>query len=427
MIASTRPVPTPHAAPARVSRPRARLTVLRGVAALLAVLCGIAVLLPTTPASAAPIVVNLRVEGATKTLYEGPVSTEAISAPPGIETPSSKGSHPCDVKDNGENGGYGAPGATPTDALYDAALAQHLALDAKWELNDFKIEQIGEDIANSANNGEYWGYSVDYTTAEVGGCQVRLAPGSEVLWAYNFFGLPHLLSLSGPASVNVGTPFTVHVTDGQTGQPIEGAQIGQFAGGVTTTSGSSPTTDKNGNATVMIAQTGTESFKATQPESVRSNGLTICAHNGNDGNCGTTSISDGSPEFIHGPLPTPLPAVAHAGSVRNGRHYPRRAAPRVLSGSVEVPAGDTLREVRLSLQRSNHGRCFALDGARAAFVHAKCHAQRFFKVAATSSFSYLLPARLPAGRYVYAVEAVNNTGLVTAPTPGVSRVVFYVK
>lgn len=34
------------------------------------------VLVLAASASAAPIIVNLRVEGSTKTLYEGPVSTE---------------------------------------------------------------------------------------------------------------------------------------------------------------------------------------------------------------------------------------------------------------------------------------------------------------------------------------------------------------
>src|SRR5205807_7828430 len=66
----------------------------------------------------------------------------------------------------------------------------------------------------------------------VGGCQLTLAPGSEVLWGYNFFGLAHLLRLSGSSNANVGTPIDVHVADGQTGQPIAGALIGEDVGGV---------------------------------------------------------------------------------------------------------------------------------------------------------------------------------------------------
>ena len=51
-------------------------------------------------ALAAPVTVNLRVEGSSSTLFEGPVSTEAI-LPPGITTESSSTAEPCDVKDNG--------------------------------------------------------------------------------------------------------------------------------------------------------------------------------------------------------------------------------------------------------------------------------------------------------------------------------------
>ena len=93
--------------------------------------------------------------------------------PPGIE-PKSGGNHPCDVKDNGENGGFGAAGAPPTAALYDAATAQHLAFDATWyeSIHDFDVAQVGEDVSDSGGNEEYWGYAVNYTTAEVGGCQV---------------------------------------------------------------------------------------------------------------------------------------------------------------------------------------------------------------------------------------------------------------
>ena len=130
-------------------------------------------------------------------------------------------------------------------------------LNGSASLHDFEVTQVGTDVNGGEAEGfPSWGYAVNFTTAEVGGCQIRLAPGSEVLWAYNFFGLPHLLSLAGPASVNADTPFTVHVTDGQTGEVISGAAIGQLVGGVTNTSASSPTTDASGNATVILTQAG---------------------------------------------------------------------------------------------------------------------------------------------------------------------------
>jgi hypothetical protein len=54
-------------------------------------------LLASTGAQATPITVNLRVEGSSKTLFEGPVATEGQT----FEAPSSKGPHPCDYAQNG--------------------------------------------------------------------------------------------------------------------------------------------------------------------------------------------------------------------------------------------------------------------------------------------------------------------------------------
>lgn len=393
-------------------------------------------LLASACAQAAPITVNLRVEGSTTTLYEGPVTTEAILDPPGITTESSPTAEPCDVKDNGANGGFGAAG-TPTTALYDAATANGLAFNAEWSksLEDFEITQVGGDIANAGNNEEYWGYAVNYTTAGVGGCQFQLAPGSEVLWAYNYFNLSHLLSLAGPTSANVGSPITVHVVDGQTGAPIAGAAIGEDVAGVTTTIPGSSVTNAEGNATVTLAHTGTVKLKATQAESVRSNAISVCVHNGNDGTCGTQPIlyacatSAGVPS-CGGPLvvaPPPFADTPVAGGVKAGHVYHRHKGPRILSGLVQVPAGGTLRDVRISLQRRTGKRCFAFDGITETFVRDRCGATRFFSVGGSESFSYLLPSSLPKGRYVYDIEAINDAGDATKLVSGASHVVFYVK
>src|SRR5207245_7312821 len=131
---------------------------------------------------------------------------------------------------NGSNEGFGAAAATPTAALYTAASANGLAFDASWStapLNDFFVKQVGSDVNGGEPEFPSWGYAVNFTTAGVGGCQFQLAPGSEVLWAYNYFNLAHLLALSGPSAVSVGAPFTVHVSDGQTGEPISGAKLGE--------------------------------------------------------------------------------------------------------------------------------------------------------------------------------------------------------
>jgi hypothetical protein len=378
-------------------------------------------------AQAAPITVNLRVEGSSATLYEGPITTEAEE----ISTPSSGGSHSCDVKDNGSNEGFGVSSGTPTTALHDAAIADGLKFDATWSstYKDFLVTEVGPDANGGPPEYPSWGYAVNYTTAGVGGCQFQVAPGSEVLWAYNYSNLQHLLSLTGPTGANVGSHVTFHVVDGQTGAPVADAAIGEDVAGVTTTIPGSPLTNAEGNATVTLARTGTVKLKATQPESVRSNAISVCVHNGNDGTCGTALPN--APIINTGPAigqVTPVVGVsATVGGVKNDQHYSHRKGPRILRGLVQVSAGGTLREVRISLQRRNGKHCTVFSGTKETFVRARCGATRFFSVGDAESFSYLLPASLPPGRYVYDIEAIDGTGNPTKLVPGVSHVVFYVK
>jgi hypothetical protein len=387
-------------------------------------------LLASTGAQAVPITVNLRVEGSSKTLFEGPITTDArtIEAPDYVAKGEAAGPphpHLCDVNENGEfpAGTFGVPYGTPTTALYDAAQSLGLPFDAYWyaPLNDFFVNGIGSDETTS------WGYAVDYTTASIGGCQLQLAPGNEVLWSATFAASKHLLKLSGPATANVGSSLTVHVADGQIGSPIPGAAIGEDVAGLTTTIPDSPVTNGEGNATIALTHSGIVTLKATQPESVRSNGLVVCVHNGNDGTCGTTLPGVSAPKVelrsVH-QLPVDLPTID---GIANGHHYKRRRAPRVLRGLVQVPNGATLREVRISIQRRTGKRCLAFSGTTETFVRSRCDVERFFSVGSAESFSYLLPASLPAGRYVYDIEAIESAGQATKLVTGVSHVVFYVK
>jgi hypothetical protein len=411
-----------------------RISVAVGVSVvfLLALLCS------SVAASAAPITVNVRIEGSVATLYEGPVATSGET----FETLSSGGAHPCNYSSNGPPGGFadeGTPSGTPTTALHDAALASGLPFDAQWfgsgpsngDPGDFFVTKVGTDENGGAPTFPSWGYAVNYTTAIVGGCQIALAPGSEVLWAYNYFNLTHLLDLAGPAIVGSGAPFTVHVVDGRTGEPITGASIGELASGVTTAIPSSPLTDASGNATISLPDAGTFTLKATQAESVRSQGLLVCVHSSNDGSCGTTvssSDSSATPGAVSSNGPAATGLAASVVGIVNGHAYSRSTAPRVLKGSVKVAAGGTLRQVRIRIQRRVGRRCSNYSGARERFVRSpKCSPASFFSVGSSQSFSYLLPARLPAGRYAYDIEAVEASGNVTRLVGGVSHVVFRVK
>ncbi|HEY2217207.1 MAG TPA: hypothetical protein VGH21_06905 [Solirubrobacteraceae bacterium] len=415
-----------------LNSPRVRVLFTASLASLLALLCASAAL-------AAGVTVNLRVEGSSTTLFEGPVTT----SPETFETASSGGAHPCDYASNGPSEGFaneGVTAGTPTTALHDAALTGGLAFDAEWfgsgvsngNPGDFFVTKVGPDANGGPPTFPSWGYAVNYTTANVGGCQIALSPGTDVLWAYNYFNLAHLLALTGPASVNAGTPFTVHVADGRTGEPIAGAGIGTFAGGAVSTLDGSSQTDASGNATLTLASAGTVALKATQSESVRSNAISVCVHAGADGNCGANTVAESLPLVVGPKLPGSAPKAsalsARVLGVSNGHVYSRRAAPRLLRGTVKVAAGGTLRQVRIRLQRRVGRHCLNFSGTRERFVCArKCSAAAFFSVGDGESFSYLLPKPLPAGRYTFDVDAIEASGGVTGLVGGVNHVVFRVK
>jgi hypothetical protein len=115
-------------------------------------------LLASAGAQAASITVNLRVEGSSKTLFEGPISTEGETFQTPTSEASHEGPHPCDYADNGAAGGKftngGTASGTPTTALRDAALASGLAFDAKWfgsgakneNPGDYFVTRVGSDV-----------------------------------------------------------------------------------------------------------------------------------------------------------------------------------------------------------------------------------------------------------------------------------------
>ncbi|HXB15271.1 MAG TPA: hypothetical protein VNV44_05960 [Solirubrobacteraceae bacterium] len=388
----------------------------------------ILLLLAATAAGASAAPFELRVEGSAKTLYEGPVSP----GPETFETATSPGLHPCNVTAN-----TGIPGpelGNATTALREVALAQGLAFDAEWfgsekppAAGEFFVNQVGADRNESAPPFDSWGVAVNDVLSEIGGCEFAPEAGAEVLWAYNVFNLAHMLRLSGPATAEVGVPFTVHVVDGTSGAALSGATLGEDTAGVTSPLPGSPGSDASGNASVVLSHAGAVTLKATRADSVRSNGLTVCVHAAGDGGCGSASATGGVAGFtsaLPAPYKGPYALVAHLASVVNGRHYTRHGAPRLLAG--QVSSHSSVTTVSLSLRRSYKGRCWAYDGVREAFARSRCGSAKAFKVASSASFSYLLPGALKAGRYVLDVTGSDVAGNTIALARGTSRVVFYV-
>ena len=207
-------------------------------------------------ASAAPVSVNLRVEGATQTIFDGPVTTDGHA----ITTPSSGGPHPCD----GTNGGASTtPGPVATAALDDGARVNRFGWDATWSagFSDFLVTQVGGERQTTT---QFWGYLVNFTFPSVGGCQQKVSQGDEVLWVFDAFNKTRALKLSGPGSATTGSPVTVQVVDGADGSPQAGATVN-----------GSPT-GADGRATLSFAAPGIYGLKAERADAVRSNRVILC-------------------------------------------------------------------------------------------------------------------------------------------------------
>ncbi len=220
----------------------------------LAVLTGALALVPAG-AQAAPAKVKVRVEGATKTIFEGAVKTDVHP----VDGGDGSGAHTCD----GTNGGASSiPGPTATGALDDAAKLGNFSWTGSFDpsFSDFSVSKIGP---NASTSTKFWGVAVQGQQLQVGGCQFKVSPGEEVLWAYDMFGKKHILELRGPRRARAGKAFRVKVVDGQDGKPVRGVRVG------------GKKTNRKGIAKLRYRHIGTKRLKARRSDSVRSNQLRV--------------------------------------------------------------------------------------------------------------------------------------------------------
>ncbi len=207
-------------------------------------------------ASATPEPIELRIEGATRTIFEGTLKTEGH-----MVTTQSGGTHKCDGTNDGVNP---TPGPTPTAALDTAAAKYGFTWNGTWfeSFEDYGVSRIAETEQTSS---EFWGVLINYQFTELGGCQQIVHPHEEVLWAFNAFEAAHFLKLKkGKRGSN-----TVRVTDGMSGEPIEGATVGPI------NNGAGATTNAQGEATVTFSTPGKHRVKAERSGSIRSNAVLI--------------------------------------------------------------------------------------------------------------------------------------------------------
>jgi hypothetical protein len=227
--------------------------------------------------------VNLRIEGSTTTIYEGPIN----SGPRNITT-ASGGTHLCDGTNNGQNP---QPGNTPTDALDAAAKLEGFTYDGTWDaaFDDYSITSI-DGVTQTAT--EFWGIlgkapllrlaipvslsklcfpcpnsdfpPDNYQFTPTSGCQFEVAPNDDVLWAFNAFNANYFLKVTpASATMTVGQTVVFTIQDGTTGVDIPSAS---FAG---------LTSNANGQVTYTATTPGCYSFKASRSDSIRSNAVSI--------------------------------------------------------------------------------------------------------------------------------------------------------
>lgn len=219
------------------------------------------------------------------------------------------------------------------------------------------------------------------------------------------------LGLKAPALVSAGGPFTVSVVEySATGapKPVAGATI---AG-----ADAPATTNAAGNATLAIATPGLRALKATLAGHARSAAQRVCATttsacgvapapaspaacvtDGDDGLCGTRDLKAPGSEVI---------------AIAEQERFSRSEAPRRLRARIDAdPSG--LLIVKFRLTRRSGERCTYFSGNFERFRPNKrdrCGASNgyWFGVGDRQEIDYLLPRRLPRGRYVLDVNAIDK-------------------
>ncbi len=325
--------------------------------------------------------------------------------------------------------------------------ALELATKGDWEgtwsskYSDYEVISIDGRAYPFGEGLPYWSFWLNNKYEEEGVCAVELEAGDQVLFFPECFSETecpsptHVLGIDTPATAEVDEPTVVTVlTYNAKGEPAPAANVN--VGGW----GSSAVTNSEGKATVVFPGDETYTLRATgaageQPLAVPGEVL-VCAHTGDDGTCGTsspsgsstpvTNIASGGGAGASAPYTGAYAVVADLAGIKEGHVYGRGKGPRVLAGTVTAHASVT--SISLRLRRTYKGRCWSYNGSRERLQHVHCGQGSFFQIASGGdSFSYLLPSRLPPGRYVLDIAASDSAGNQAPLDRGSSRVVFYVK
>ncbi len=328
------------------------------------------------PAIAAPVTVDLRIEGATRTLFEGPVTTD-------VRPFNFTGGEPHEC------------GTVVTSGQVIAAAPITIAGTWNDGFGNPTFDTVaGEDVRF---NGEK--YLAEYRNGvapDVGACDVVVNNGDDVLFAFAAFG-DKVLALSGPAAARTGEAVTLKVTDAATGAAVAGATVG------------TATSAGDGSVTAgPWSEPGVYDLKAEHAGFVRSNRVRVVV------------TTPGAPPVV---LPSPATTTRDRTppTATLLRHSSRR-----LSGSFAAdPSG--IKMVKLRLTKRLGKRCWYFSGRMERFRRSKCGRGAYFRIGDQATWSYLLPERLTRGRYVLDAIAIDGAFNRTPLERGKTRVVFKVR
>jgi hypothetical protein len=349
----------------------------------------LALLLAAPAAAVAGPTVTVRVEGANSTLLERTRVTLPDTPPPVAG---------CNA--------------------HTAAAAIDVATGGNWDRDMFTETILGETHAFASS--DYWAEWLDRGSGikrGAGVCADVLNQGDEVVMLADVSPPPDYaptvfpLDLEGvPAQARVGDAITITVVEyrSKTGGIGEGDRT-PVAGATVRVGAASATSGPDGRATLVLGERGAMKVKATRPGNAASGAEDVVV--------GDVASAPTTPTTPDKTAPT-----ASISGIRNGQRFTRRRAPRELRGTVNSdPSG--LWAVKIRLTRRHRGTCWYFSGSKERFLKRTCGKQYAFKVGEQSEWSYLLPARLPRGRYVldtYAIDNAFNRGKE-------SRVVFRVR
>lgn len=358
------------------------------------------------PAGAATGKVAVRVEGDAQTLVPRTVVTTT-------------------EKPVGKAGQTACSGTSALGAL-ELATAGNWAGPYDDRFQSYSLDAIMGETHTAATES-YWAFWMNYAYSTSGVCVQPVQEGDDLLFVSECYapGCTNSspLRISGvPASVAPGAGVTVKVDEysWQYTPDFQSATTSSqpAAGATLTYAGASATTGADGTAQLSFSGAGPVTIKVSKPGRVRTSAVT-CVTSGADGNCGTTV----PPEI---PLGTEKPnddtaPVASFARLRNGKVYERRRAPRKIAGTV-TPDPSGLLSVRLSILRRTATGCWAFDGDVERFKPHRCGGRRSFRIGDRAEWSYLLPKRLPVGRYTIRAVAIDKAGNDSA-----TKVVIHVR